>query len=222
MIIKISQTASNIKQAYDIESENFYCNGNAGSFSRMQSITLCKKENTIKGVFKLSQLINYIPFRYLFGEANLTRAFHLYKNDNIYGSIVFSKHGFLKSFYVIALDSGEIFHCYCLSKGSFNYVSIYHGNTQIALVETYLSVSDYKYTHKLYLLDEYNQFADTLSFFVLYYASYTFSKRFHMSSGSISTKSWSFSKYADKYNPKWRETHFPNENFFGKTSLINN
>ena len=43
----------------------------------------------------------------------------------------------------------------------------------------------------------------------------------HMSAGQTAAKSWSFSKYADKYNPKWRETHFPNENFFGKTSLIN-
>ena len=222
MIIKISQTASNIKQSYDIESENFYYSGDAGSFSRLQSIILSNKENTIKGIYNISKWVNYIPLRYLFGEANLTRVFHIYKNDNIYGSIVFSKHGFLKSFYVIALDSGEIFHCYCLSRGSFDYVSIYQGETQIALIETYLSVNDFKYTHKLYVLDEYTQFADTLSFFVVYYASYNFSQRFHMSSGSTSTKSWSFSKYADKYNPKWRETHFPNENFFGKTSLINN
>ena len=222
MIIKISQTASNIKQSYDIESENFYYSGDAGSFSRLQSIILSNKENTIKGIYNISKWVNYIPLRYLFGEANLTRVFHIYKNDNIYGSIVFSKHGFLKSFYVIALDNGGIFHCYCLSRGSFDYVSIYQGETQIALIETYLSVNDFKYTHKLYVLDEYTQFADTLSFFVVCYASYNFSQRFHMSSGSTSTKSWSFSKYADKYNPKWRETHFPNENFFGKTSLINN
>ena len=221
MIIKISQTASNIKQSYDIEGENFYYSGVTGSISRLQSITLSNKENTIKGVFNISKWVNYIPLRYLFGNANLTRVFHIYKNDNIYGVIVFSKHGFLKSFYVIALDSGEIFHCYSLSRGSFDYVSIYQGDTQIALVETYLSVNDYKYTHKLYLLDDYNQFADTLSFFVLYYASYNFAQRFHMSSGSYYRKSWSISKYNDKYNPKWREIYFPNENFFGKTSLIN-
>ena len=98
MIIKISQTASNIKQSYDIESENFYYSGDAGSISRLQYITLSNKENTIKGVYNISKWVNYIPLRYLFGEANLTRVFHLYKNDNIYGSIVFSKHGFLKSF----------------------------------------------------------------------------------------------------------------------------
>ena len=121
----------------------------------------------------------------------------------------------------MALDSGEIFHCYSLSRGSFKYVSIYHGDTQIALVETYLSVNDYKYTHKLYLLDDYNQFADTLSFFVVYYAGYNFAQRMHMTKGSTTYSTvWFFSKYADKYNPNWRETHFPKENFFGKTSLI--
>ena len=220
MIITIAQTASNIKQQYDIESENFYYSGVTGNLSRLQSITLHNKENTIKGIYNRSNWIHYIPLRYLFGGANLTRGFALSKNDNQYGNIVFSKHGFHKSFYVIALYSGEIFHCYCRSIGSFDYVSIYQGDTQIALIETYLSVNDYKYTHKLFLLDEYNQFAETLSFFVLYYASYTFAKRMHMSIGSVSVKSWSFSKYNDKYDPKWRERHFPNENFFGKINLF--
>ena len=220
MIVRISQTASNFNQTFDIEGENFYFEGKSGSVSRNQTITLANKEATIKGVYHISRWVNYIPFRWLFGVVNLTRVFHLYKNENIYGSIVFSKHGCLKSFYVIALDSGEIFHCYFLSKGSFDYVSIYRGDEQIALVETYLSVSNYKYVHKLYVLDEYNQFADTLSFFVIYYANYHFAKRLHMSGGSSVEKSWSFSKYNSKYNPKWRETNFPDENFFGKINLF--
>ena len=84
MIIKISQAASNIKQSYNIEGETFYYSGNAGSISRLQSITLSNKENTIKGIYNISKWVNYIPLRYLFGEANLTRAFHLYKNDDKY------------------------------------------------------------------------------------------------------------------------------------------
>lgn len=220
MIIKISQTASNIKQTFDIESDNFYFYGELGSVNRFQTITLSNKDTTIKGVYNLSQWVNYIPFRWLFGEINLTRVFHLYKDENIYGSVLLSKHGFMKGFYVIALDSGEIFHCYSRSIGSFNYVSIYEGDKQIALIETYLNTKDYKYTHKLYVLDKYNQFADTLSFFVLYYANYRFAERFHMSKGSYYEKSWSYSKYNNKYDPKWRETNFPDENFFGKTNLF--
>ena len=220
MIITISQTASNIKQSYNIESDNFYFQGDCGNFNRFQEITLYNKNDNITGKYNLSRWVNYIPFRHLFGVANLTRVFHLYKNDCLYGSIIFSKHGFLKSFYVIALDNGEILHCYNLSKGSFDYVSVYFGDKQIALLETFLNVNDYKYTHKLYILDEYNSFAETLSFFTLYYANYHFAKRFHMSKGSVYEKSWSYSKYKDKYNEMWRETHFPNENFFGKINLF--
>ncbi len=51
------------------------------------------------------------------------------------------------------------------------------GDIQIALIETYLTVKDNKYIHKLYILDSYNEYADTLSFFVLYYANYTFVQR---------------------------------------------
>ena len=220
MIVKISQTASNIKQTFDVESDSFYFHGELGSINQLQTITLSNKDTTIKGIYNLSKWVNYIPFRWLFGKANLTRAFHLYKNENIYGSIVLSKHGFMKSFYVIALDSGEVFLCYSRSKGSFNYVSIYHADKQIALIETYLNITDYKYTHKLYILDVYDKFADTLSFFVLYYANFRFAKRLHMSQGSYYEKSWSYSKYNNKCDPKWRETNFPDENFFGRTSLF--
>lgn len=220
MIIKITQTASNIKQTYDIEGESFYYQGESGNISCIQPIMLYNKENEIKGVYKSSKWVNYIPFRYLFGMTNLTRAFHFYKNDCLCGGIVFSKHGFLKSFYVVTLESGEILHCYNLSQGSFDYVSVYLGDKQIALLETYLNANDYKYTHKLYILDEYDRLAETLSFFTLYYANFHFAKRFHMSTGSVYETSWSYSKYKNKYNEMWRETHFPNENFFGKLNIF--
>ena len=67
MVIKISQTASNIKQSYDIESENFYYRGDLGSISRLQSITMSNKDTTIKGIYNISKWVNYIPLRYLFG-----------------------------------------------------------------------------------------------------------------------------------------------------------
>ncbi len=220
MIVTISQTASNIKQAYNIDGDGFYFQGNCGRFSRFQKITLSNKNDSIMGIYSMSNWVNYIPFRHLFGVANLTRAFRLYKNNAPYGHIVFSKHGFFKSFYVIALNNGEILHCYPLSNGSFHYVSVYLGDKQIALLETHLYVTDFKYTHKLYLLDEYNKFGEVLSFFTLYYANYRFVRRFHMSIGSFYERSWSRSKYRYKYDEAWRETHFPNENFFGKINLF--
>lgn len=216
MIIKITQTESNTRQSYEIEGEDFYFSGNAGSISRLQTITLRNRETTIKGVYHLSKWVNYIPFRYLTGKANITRTFYLYRNDELYGTVVFSKHAFWGSFYVIALKGGEVFHCFDRYVDSFHYISIYRNETQIALIETYLNVTDLKFTHKLYLLDEYRQFADTFSFFTVYYAGYCFAHRFHMSSGSTYRKGRSITNYAYKYNPQWRAKHFPNENFFGK------
>ncbi len=220
MIIKISQTASNVKQSYDIKGDGFYYSGDTGRISRFQTITISNKDSALKGVFTFSKWVNYIPYRWLFGKPNITQAFNLYKNENIYGNITFSKHGFFKSCYIITLDNGEIFHCYCRSKSSFDYVSIYKGDQQIALLETYLSVNDFKYTHKLYLLDDYNKFAETFSLFVLYYASFNFAQRFHMTKGSTYGKEWTISRYNNKYDKNWRETHFPNENFFGKINLF--
>ena len=219
MIIKISQTASNFKQTYDVKSDNFYYLGQTGSRHPRQPITLSNQETTFKAVFSPSKWVNYIPLRYLFDAPNLTRGFTLYRNDSRHGLFIFSKHGLYKSFYVITLESNEILHGYCRSIGSFHYISIYLGNEQIALVETYLTVRDYKYTHKLYLLEHYSNLAETLSLFVLYFANYRFAQRMHMSKGVYAEKTWSFSKYNDKYDPTWRETHFPNENFFGKTNI---
>lgn len=219
MIVKISQTASNVKQLFDINSEGLYSQGEVGNVSRFQTITISNKNTTIKGVYNLSKWTNYIPFRWLFGKSNITRAFRVYKNDNDYANIVLSKHGLLKSCYIIELYSGEVFHCYRRSKGSFSYVSIYYGDNQIALIETYLNTNDYKYTHKLYIKEDYDEFADVLSLFVLYYSNYNFCKRFHMSKGSYNQKSWSFSRYNNKYNPKWHEINFPDEDFFGKKSI---
>ena len=218
MIVKLSQTASNIKQQYNVTGNNFNYQGQAGSFSKLQPIILHNNRTTLKGTYTLSNLLNYIPLRYLFNKQNLTRQFSLYRNNKKYGCIAFSKHGWLKSCYVITLDNGNTFKCYCCSRGSFDYVSIYQGDTQIALVETHLKAIDYKYTHKLYILDNYKHFADTFSFFVLYYASYTFAKRFHMSKTIVNQKAWSLSKYNAKYDPNWRETHFPNEDYFEKAT----
>ena len=220
MIIKITQTASNVRQTYDITSDAFYFTGEAGSFSRLQNITISNADTTIKGVYKVAKWVNYIPFRYFFGWENRTKIFSLYQNGERCGSLYFSKHGFLKSCYVMTLDDGKTFHCYSISKGSFDYVCIFDGEQQIALLETYLSVNDYKYTHKLYLLESHDPYGELLSFFAVYYASDQFAQRMHMSKGSVAEKSWSFSRYNHKYDASFRETHFPDENFFGKTHLF--
>lgn len=215
----IITTYSNTKVTFSIAGDDFYFNGKVGALSPTQKITLSNNNDTITGIYKMSNLLHYIPFWYLFGKEKLIRKFNIYKNDVLYGNVLYSAHGFLRGCYIITLNNGKIIKCYCRSKGSFNYVSIYMGKKQIALLETCLNVDDYLYKYKLYLLEEYNALFEILSFFTLYYANYTFLKRFHFGSTSTYEKSYSFSSYNDKYSNDWREKNFPEENFYGKTNM---
>jgi len=219
MIIKISQTSARIKPSYDVYIGDKYYQGDLGGLSQLQSIALSGDGSALKGVFSPSSWYNYIKLRYYLGKENITRVFHLYKNDEQYGKFYYSQHGFMKSYYVIALNNGEVFHCYYRSIDSFDYISIYNGDKQIALVETNLSTYNNIYIHKLYILDDFDCHAETLSLFVLYYASYNFTQRANMMYGSVTVKSYSFSDYNDRYDPKWRETYFPDEDYFGRSTL---
>ncbi|MBO5210698.1 MAG: hypothetical protein J6B80_02065 [Clostridia bacterium] len=219
MIIKIKQTASNIKQLFDIEGDDFTAYGELGNLNKFQDITLSYKTTIINGEFVFSKPANYIPLRYLFKKTNTVRNFVLYKDGEEYGNIVNSIEGFYKSRHIITLNNGNTFYCYSRFKGRFGYISIYQSDKQIALVETFLTTTDFKFNHKLYILDEYNSFADVLTFFVLYYSNFNYSERFHMSKYTNYSSSYSFSFYNKKFDPKWRENHFPNENFFGKINI---
>lgn len=139
MIIKISQTSARIKPSYDIYIGDKYYQGDLGGLSQLQSIALSGDGSVLKGVFSPSSWYNYIKLRHYFGKENITQVFYLYKNDEQYGKFYYSQHGFMKSYYVIALNNGEVFHCYYRSIDSFDYISIYNGDKQIALVETNLS-----------------------------------------------------------------------------------
>lgn len=223
MIIKITQTSANIRQCYDMkEIDNgidFHFQGKAGSLSSKEPITLTSETEVLEGLHYISDAKNYIPFRYLFGGANLTRGFDIFRNEESIGSIVFSQHGFLKSFYLISLNDDTFLRCYTVAKDSFEYVCIYKYESgrehQISLIETYLYTNDYKYTHVVYILDDYKQLADVISFFAIYYSSYNYAERFHMSKGSSYEKKFTISKYKDKYNAAWKADHFTDECFFG-------
>ena len=218
MIVKVTQTTSNVKQTFDVECGEAYSSGETGRFSRFQTVTLKNGESTLEGKFYPTKWMNYIPLRPVFGIENITKAYRIIRNGEPCGNMAFSKRGLFKNCYVITLDDGDVLYCYRRLKGSFGYVSIFRGDEQIALIETYMNVNDFKYTHKLYLLDEYSRYSDILSLFVLYYANLSFTKRFHMSRGSRYRKAWTVSRYNGKYDPKWLEDHFPNENYFGKIS----
>ncbi len=217
MFIKIKQTASNTKQEYEIETDSGYYYATAGRFLKQQAIALKSREYELVAKWQCAPFLNYIPLLHCFGYDRQTRKFLLESNGENVGSFCFSRHGFLKSYYIIKTADGAQLLGYDISGWDFNYMCIFKDGVQIASLETYLTVNDYKYNLKLYLLDEVAQYAECLMMFAVYYASYRFSNRFHTTWESTMTgREKTYSKYNHLYDEKWRETHFPNENYFGK------
>lgn len=216
MVIKISQTASNIMQKFDIYYDyNYMYEGELGSYNRYQKILLKKNEEAIlEGRFYVSSAKNFIPFRHLFGLEDLSQNVKIFDKENEIASFVYSKHGFLKSCYKITYKDKAI-NCYKYSKGRFDYVSFYLNEKQIAELQIYTTIVDQKYNYKIYLLDEYKELTEILSMFVLYYANYNYTERFHMSKGTeVSYTLYQLTRYKKKYNPSWVSTHFSQSNFF--------
>ena len=202
--------------------DSYMYSGVLGPRHRWQTITMAGKDGAVvlRGEHGFSEKVNYIPFRQLFGKARTTRRFRIFSGEKVVGDMALLNQGLYKSFYRIALSDGGELQCYSREKGSFGYVSVYQEERQIALLEIYLTTVDYKYNYKVYLLEECTDLRDILVFFVLYYANWNYAQRFHMSKESVHVKAWTFSRYNQKYDPAWREKHFPQENFFGKTSLF--
>ena len=220
MIIDVIQTQSNFGYEYTIyHDEKYAYNGKLGSWHTAQRITLQKNRDTVAtGVYRFSHWTNYIPLRYLFGEASIRNLLEIPKFN---GTIALSLHGFARSFYVITA-SDHVLHAYRRSIGDFSYLSVYllspdcRQEEQIALAETYLTTTNYLYTHKIYLLDAYAEQKDIVSMLMLYVANRHYTHRGSGFYGKMVEKEWTFSTYNDKYDPSWRETHFPNENYWGK------
>ena len=252
MIINVEQTASNLKQRFDISFDGEeYCSGKLGRWSRWQKIELSRREEPILfGRFAFARWSHYIPFRHFFGISSFRRGLRVTRGEEPVGKFVYSKDGLFKSKYVLTLENGIEFYAYPLSGGHedavplqigwkvrslgettrirrnlsggrFDYVPIYHEDRQIGMIQTYLTVTNYKYKHKLYLLDEYAEYRELLALFTLYYSNHHYSTRFHMSFGIRYGWSWTYSNYSNKLNLTWLDEHFPNDDFWGKRNQFN-
>ena len=214
MKFQIKQTASNVKQQFEIEGEQFFAECAAGSFAKVQPLSLTHKDFSIRGEYRAPRWKDLLPFGYLFFQEKRRYTFELFKNDTPYGKIYLSRHGILKQRYEIRSAGGEQLQAYSVAQGAYHYVPIFLGYKQIALIETCHFTDNRKYLHELFLLDEYADYAHLLCFFALYYANLQFAHRFHMSLGHSGGYQWSLSPYKYMYNPKWREDHFPYRSLF--------
>lgn len=211
MIIRIRQRENGLRLRYDLDGEGFLFQGERGGMAPVQPITLAGCDVTLTGTYRLSSPVNHVPLLGIFGAEQRTRVFEISRNGGVIGTAAKSLHGWGKSCYVIDLADGTELRCYSRRKGQFDYVAIYEDAEQIALLENYLRAVDGRHDHKLYLLDAYSRHAEVLAWFALYYAQHEVEQ-----TGDV-TFAISFSRYDGKVDPAWRETHFPEENFFGKT-----
>ena len=215
MILEVRQTASSLKQAFDI-----YYNGGkiyqgaSGSVSRFENIELSQKgKRFFHGKYQAPNWKTHIPLLPLFHYNKKTRIFQLYSNDENVGVLYHSHHGFMKRCHVIELLNGDKIYAYTYSKGKVEYVSFYLNEKQIAQMEVFIGrVVSNMYTYTIYLLDGFAKYHQVFCLFALHYASYHHAERLEINQGkTTSTSAYTISPYNDKFDPNWKALHFQQE-----------
>ncbi len=166
MIIKINQTNGNINQEFDIYHDGeFAYSGTLNKWHTSLGFHAHKNGKILgRGIYKHTHLSNYFPlFKVLFGESVVKRCYDVTVNGKR-ASFSYKKTKLGGAFISIECG-GEAFRAFAVDKGDFGYLSIYTTkrgeiSEQIALIETFLTSTDQKFNHKLYLLDEYSALAD--------------------------------------------------------------
>lgn len=191
--------------------------GKIGNLNRMQDISLqYSTKEALCGIYEAPSFKDCIPFLHWFGVERLSRRLRIETDGGIIARFALSRHGIYKSYYKIMFPDGEELCCYTYAHKSFSYLCFYKGGTQIALAETYLVSIDGKHNHKLYLLDEYEAYADILSLLLLHHVNHTFTKSLFAQKSTMRSFVFTISAYKQMYDPAWRERHFPKENFWGR------
>ncbi len=219
MVIDLQQIdASGAQQGFLLSKDRSpYCRAQVGNLNRMQGISLqFSKKEPLCGSFEPPALKDCIPLLHWLGVERCSRRLRVETDGGTVAHFAYSRHGFCKSCYRITLSGGEEILCYLHASNSFSYLCFYKDGVQIALAETYLVSTNGAYNHKLYLLDEYGAHADICALLVLHHANHTLTKSLSAQNHTVYHHALSFSRYTCKFDPTWRERHFPKENFWGR------
>ena len=224
MILRIDQTVSRTAQRFEV-----YCGdtllyiGKLDRISRRQSIYMEDSRGipVAEGTYVPPKITAFFPLLHWFGIPQTSRQLYCRRNGGEWAAFSLRRCGWLKQQYVLRLAQAQmVCQAYPLCRGRFAYIPIYQDNLQIALGEHYLTTVDNRNRYKLYLLDDFARCSDELAFFTLYYDSWTRTRSASLSGEATAAVSWTLTRYARRYQPDWRQNHFPQENFFGKTSLL--
>ena len=180
MVYSITKTKAALRHEYSVSKEsNVIYQGKIGSLSKYQALYLENDSQKIKASYRFSNILQYIPFKYLFGKPKVNKKFKCFINDGYIGSFAKSIEGVLKFRYIINLGNDNVFYVYNISNGKYSYLCIYldDDETQIAQVDTFLTSNNGCFEHYLYLLDEYEHLEQILLMLVLYYDNFEFTTR---------------------------------------------
>lgn len=216
MIYNVQKVTAGFVHKYDVHRDDaLIYNGKIGSFSKYQTLRLENDNEKNRAKFCFSGVSQYIPFKYFAGKAKQNLKFKCYTNDEYIGEFVRSIEGIREFRYIVYLENGRCLYVYNISKGKYSYLCVYldDDETQIAQVDTFLTSQNGCFSHKLYLLDDYDDLARILLLFVLYYDNFEYTYRGKYFLGKSYEIKYSFSKYEHKYNVDWKLNNFYDERF---------
>ncbi|MBQ7352224.1 MAG: hypothetical protein IJW59_05155 [Clostridia bacterium] len=224
MILKIRQVATSGKNKYEITSDNIleYIAGSPWLETQTPSndniIRWCILRDTYESVIFSSaynieeNALDITKFlKWISTGKQKTNIYRIYDKDkNEVGQFYRLHDDILDTKFIIDYNNSQ-FICYDKSVGTTRHLMIYQDELQIAEIVkplTGLNNNDYYY---IYLLDEYKQFKDILSFFVIFFDYYNqYSTHNGLKHASIEW-SYSWDKNDKFYNKHWITQHFKKE-----------
>lgn len=222
MIIKINQTSSNLKNKFNITINNEikYLAGTPwlkldlplNAENKRRSIMTDLNNNICYSTgysITENKLNTAIPFKWLFTKGMKSSIYNIYdSNNNLCGKFYDYQTGFFATNYVIEFSNYKL-NCYSISIGKTNNVSIYNGNTQIAEIVKPLQSFDNLDSYYIFLLDNYSNLTDIISFFTIYYDNIKYSNSGEVVKGTSDVKvEYTYSKNNKYYDENWIKNNF--------------
>ncbi|WP_156456304.1 hypothetical protein [Abyssisolibacter fermentans] len=212
MIIDVKQIKTNLEIKFEIYyDEKLH---NIGTCSRSSSV-FSTKMYTLEGdiVFStkfnpITQVTSWIPFKWLWSKQKSNVNYILDNTGQNIGKIEHVTEGLFYSYHIIECLSTAL-KIYSISLGEEDYYMIYRNETQIGMIVKNSYIKNNLDYYKLYLLDDFTDYSDVLSLFILYCDNNYYGNRNEIVAYKTE-KSWeySFSRTDKFFNAQWLKENF--------------
>lgn len=225
MILKIKQEETSKKNKYEITNNNGEVKFIAGTpwleiqapldVDNIRKCILSDINDSV--IFSTSYnvaenvLNSAIPLKWVFTGEQKNSIYRIYdKDSNEIGKFYKLINGLVDTKFIIDYNNSQ-FICYDKSVGKTRHLMLYKDEVQIAEIVKPLYVIDNKDSYYIYLLDEFNQFMDIFSFFVIFFDYNQYSNSGQAMKTSTIKWSYTWDKNNRFYNKHWIFQHFKKE-----------